>query len=1580
CNLAAAQASEFGISRGSRVLQFASFSFDASVSEVFTALVSGATLCVERESKVLSGDDLVNVLREREINVVTLPPAVLAVTEAEGLPALETVVSAGESCPAEVAQRWSYGRRFINAYGPTEATVCATMRLCDGLEEEVVPIGLPMANVRVYVLDASLQPVPAGVIGELYIGGGGLARGYLRRPGATAERFIPNPFAAEPGERLYRTGDLARQRQDGQLVFAGRADQQVKVRGYRIEPGEVEAALLQHEAVSEALVVADGAREGDKRLVAYLVPREESAADRAALVREAQQHAKERLPEYMVPSIFMVLDELPLTPHGKVDRRRLPAPEVTRTDEVTGTNAPRTPVEEMLCGVAADVLGVEEVGINDNFFQAGGHSLMATQLISRVREIFQVNLSLRSFFEAPTVVGLAEVIEAEIRAGQGVQSPPIEPVAREEGLPLSFAQQRLWFLDQLEPGGSAYNVPSAVRLEGPLDLGALERTVGEIVRRHETLRTSFPTAEGRPQQRIAPVSEIRLAVTDLSPLPAAEREAAARRLAREEAERPFDLATGPLFRVGALRLGEEEHVVLFTMHHIVCDGWSLGVMVREIVALYGAYSRGAAPALPEPPIQYVDFAVWQRNWLRGDVLEAQLDFWKKQLGAGELPALKLPTDRPRPATRSFVGAQEQFTLPFAFLEKVKALSRQEGVTMFMTLLGAFQALLHRYSGQDEILVGSSIANRNRAEIEGLIGFFVNTLVMRGDFGGNPTFKELLGRVRDAALGAYAHQDLPFEKLVEEMQPERSLGGAPLFQVAFNLQNAPWENLELQGLRLSYLGVSSETSKFDLALYMSESHEGLHGKFEYATDIFEAETIRRLVGHFRRLLEAAVADPEQRVSTLPLLTEEELRQALAGPAREEFDREFCIHELFERRAAAAPESVALTFEDRHVTYAELNERAERLARRLRGCGVGPEAPVALCLERSPELVVAMLAALKAGGAYVPLDPQYPAERLAFILEDTGAPVVLTEEGLLGRLPETAARLICLGGASADEPAAEGVPAGPARKALPDNTAYIIYTSGSTGRPKGVAVSHHNLARLLSAANPLFDFGPEDVWTLFHSYAFDFSVWEIWGALLTGGRLVVTPYLVSRSPADFRRLLCEQRVTVLNQTPSAFRQLVTVDQEATGGDHLSLRLVIFGGEALEFASLRPWFDCHGDERPRLVNMYGITETTVHVTYRPLGGADAERQAGSLIGDPLADLELYVLDRHLQPVPVGVPGELYVGGAGLARGYLNRPALTAERFIPNPFSQEPGARLYRSGDVARRRADGELEYIGRGDEQVKVRGFRIELGEIEAALRQYAGVKDVLVLVNDEVEGDERLVAYVVADADARPAPSELRRHLKELLPSYMVPAAYVLLEQFPLTPNGKLDRRALPSPFVNGAAQGEPARATAGPVEEVVCGIAADVLGVERLCGEDNFFDAGGHSLLATQFILRLREALQVEVALRSVFERPRLAELAGLVEAELKAGRGAQAPPLGRAERGGGLPASFAQQRLWFLDQLEGGSHAAYNMPGAFRLRGALDLEALGRTLSEVVRRHEVLRTSFATAADGTPVQVIHAPQ
>jgi len=1133
---------------------------------------------------------------------------------------------------------------------------------------------------------------------------------------------------------------------------------------------------------------------------------------------------------------------------------------------------------------------------------------------------------------------------------KGIRIEPAISKTASEVLPLSFAQERLWFLDQLDPGNSAYHISIIFRLSGHLDVTALERAVGEIVRRHEALRATFVVEDGKPTQVIAPPRGLSLPVLNLPDIPKARDEEELQRIIAEQDRRPFDLSQGPLLRAVLLRTRPAEHVFLLVMHHIVSDAWSMEILAKELATLYDAYSAGESSPLPELPIQYADYAVWQREWLQGDVLERQLAYWKGRLAGA--PSLELPTVRPRPPAQTHIGAKVEFGVSLDLAESMRKLCQREEVTLFMALLTVFKVLLHRYTGQEDIVVGTPISGRNRVETDNLIGFFLNTLALRTDLSGNPSFRELLGGMRKVALEAYAHQDLPFEKLVEELQPERDLSRSPLFQVMFAFQHAPRQSWKLSGLSLSREKVESGSAKFDLTLSIRETAaNGLQGTFCYRTDLFDEAMIERLAGHFVRLLDGVIANPETRVGELPLLTGLEQEQILVhwNDTQRDYDEQLCIHELFTEQARRRPERLAIVCEQEQISYRELNERANRLAHYLRELGVGPEVIVGICLERSIEMMVGLLGILKAGGAYVPMDPTYPGERLNMMVEDADIRLLLTQECLAERFPYRSVKLICL---DRDWRAISSRSPEDFRALVePDNAAYVIYTSGSTGRPKGVIVTHRSLHNLFNAVNERLDFGEDDVWTLFHSYSFDFSVWEMWGALAYGGKLVVAPYLIARTPEEFRDLVHQQSVTILSQTPSAFRQFIKADEIAGASENSSLRAVVFGGEALEFQSLKGWLDSHGDEAPQLINMYGITETTVHTTYKGVKREDLKEASGSVIGKPLANVQMYLLDERMHSAPVGVRGELYISGRGVARGYLGRPELTAERFIPSPFSKTPGARLYKTGDLARYQPDGNLCYIGRDDSQVKVRGYRIELREIEAALVQHPDVREAVVIAHGAEIVGQRLVAYLVANPKPTSLLNELRDFLKKALPEYMLPAAYIMLEALPLTPNGKVDRKQLPDPKLT--ADPEKYVGPRNEVEEILCSVWSQVLNVESVGVEDNFFHLGGDSILSIQVIARAASR-GIRLTPRQLFEYQTIAGLAPV------AGRVAEI--LNEQETVTG-PAPLTPIQHWFFEKDLAEPHH-YNQSVLLEPRETLNLSALRNAMAHLMAHHDALRFRY----------------
>jgi amino acid adenylation domain-containing protein/non-ribosomal peptide synthase protein (TIGR01720 family) len=1655
-----------------------SIAADAIFPSLFAPLIVGTTVMLLPEDQALAALD--TALRNTgQFSLIKITPSQLELLnhllpERDRQDWVRTLVVGAEEVLGEVLTFWQMhapDTRVLNEYGPTETVVgCSMYEVPPGrFIRGTVPIGLPIANTQFYVLDGQMRPVPIGVVGELYIGGDGVAWGYHNRPDLTAERFVPNPFVGDKetrrqgdketkvsaiGYRLYKTGDLVRYLADraGNIEFLGRIDDQVKLLGYRVEPGEVAAVLMQHPAVREAVVLAHADVPGDKRLVAYIVPAETQNAERrtiqgpewssssfiiqpSALAGELRSFLKERLPNYMVPSAFVLLEAIPLAPHGKIDRKALPPPEQTRPALESTFAAPRSPIEEVLAQIWSDVLRIEQVGIHDNFFSLGGHSLIATQMVARARAAFHVELPLRGLFEAPTVAELARRIMALRRDAPQSLPPLLVPASRDRLLPLSFAQQRLWFLNQLEPDSPAYNMPAAMRFAGLLDVAALERSLNMIVQRHEALRTTFGTLDDQPVQEIRSSQPVSLGLIDLQVLRQHEPENEVLRLAAEDARRPFDLAHGPLLRTTLLRLAEDTHVLLLTMHHIVTDGWSVGVFMHELVTLYAAFTTGMPVPLPRLPIQYADYALWQRNWLQGTVREEQMTYWCRKLA--DLAVLALPTDAPRPAIQSFQGAAYEFAFPSSLSQALVALSRQQEVTVFMTLLAGWQALLARYSGQDDIAVGTPIANRTYEDIEGLIGCFVNTLVLRTAVTGSATLQALLEQVREVCLEAYTHQDLPFEQLVDALEPARDLSRQPLFQVLFVLQNTPPVDLQLPGLTVEPLEIEYGIAKFDLSLFLGETETGLTGVLQYCTDLFAVSSIERMARHFQTLLENIVAQPEQRLAEIPLLTQAERQQILvewnatstefsiphSGSSRSsdawrQTPDSGCIHHLFELQVIETPDRIAAVFEDAQISYRELNAHANQLAHYLQRLRVAPEVRVGICMERSLELIVGLLGILKAGGVYVPLDPTYPTSRLAFMLMDAQVPVLLTQRHLVERLPNGKdaghrPTTVDEGQAAKDEYSlTNGIARfhSPTPRPQPfvvcldtdwtaiareqvdnlastvaaENLAYVIYTSGSTGQPKGAMNTHRGICNRLLWMQEAYGLTVEDCVLQKTSFSFDISVWEFFWPLLNGARLVLARPDGHQDIAYLIELIATQYITTLHFVPSMLRVFV---EEYGLGVCTALRRVICSGEALPI-ELQERFFTRLDAA--LHNLYGPTEAAIDVTAWACLPSRHDRTVP--IGRSIANTQIYLLDQCLQPVPVGVPGELFIGGIGLARGYLNRPDLTAERFVPNPFAtlnakretlneqsvqrsatqRVPGVqRLYRTGDLARYQPDGAIEFLRRIDHQVKLRGFRIEPGEVEALIRQHPLVRDAVVVVREDAPDQRRLVAYVVEGSgvetarravstpDPQPLIPDLRAFLAERLPAYMLPAAFVVLEALPLTVHDKVDRRALPAPEDTRSNLDDTFVAPRTLVEQTLAAIWAKVLRRARVGVHDNFFTLGGDSILGLQVVARARQS-GLQLIPRQLFQHQTIAALAAV----------ADTPADSVAEQGlvaGPVPLTPIQR--WFFAQELAAPHH-WNQAVLLAARAPLVPSLLERALHHLLAHHDALRLRFERTVAG----------
>ena len=1427
------------------VLQFAALSFDISLLECFTAWLSGGKLCMITSEQHQDIASLASIIAQHSINMITFPVVVLQqfaqmhINKLSELTSLTDIISSGEQLQISPAITQFFKAmphcKLHNQYGPSESHVVTAYTLdSDPMCWDVYPsIGKPIYNTQIHLLDRFQQPVPIGVVGELYIGGRSLAREYLYQPQMTAEKFITSPF--NPSERLYKTGDLARYLPDGNIGYLGRADQQVKLRGFRIECGEIEALLLEHDEVNQVAVTIKTIN-NDKSLVAYYVCQHKGSQQ---IIQQLRNHLSQHLPNYMLPSFFIELEAMPLSPSGKVDNKALPIPNTNSLQTTNEFVSPTNPLEELVASIWQDILKRDRVGVHDNFFELGGHSLIATQVISRVRLTTDTEVPLKALFENPTIAGFVEQIEQADKTSL----PPIESQSRDAPIPLSFAQERLWFLDQLDGSSATYNIPAAWVITGDLNHSALELALAEILSRHETLRTRFINQQGTPYQVIEATAEFNLPVTDLSDLSIETANQQAMQLATDEAQLAFNLETDLPFRAQLINLADKQHVLLITLHHIAFDGWSLDLLMRELATLYNAFSHDQDSPLPELAIQYADFALWQRTVFDEAHLAKDIEYWQQTL-AGCGCILDLPTDFQRPQQQTHNGQQLLFSLSPELTQSLEQLARVQNATLFMVLFAAFNVLLGRFSNQHDIVVGTPIAGRTHESIENLMGFFVNTLVLRTDLSDNPSFLELIEQVRQHALDAYAHQDIPFEKLVEVLQPERDTSRSPLFQVMFVLQSQYQELHEFDELELAPLPKDHTTAKFDLTLGLIQQDHQLQGGFEFNIDLFLPATIKRLQDCFIELLQDIVREPESKIAQLNLLPQAQQQQLLAWNQTEKSIPEHCVHQLFEQQVEKTPDNIAVVFEDQSLTYQQLNERANQLARYLQQQGVGPETLVGVYLERSLDMIVSLLAILKAGGAYLPLDTSYPASRTIYMLEDSKTRHLVTNSELSNTLSIQALYLITL---DSLQKKLQLLPT--QNLELPvslSNLVYVIYTSGSTGKPKGVCIQHTGLLNLISWHQDIYQITTQDRATQFANFSFDASVWETWPYLTAGASLYLTTRDTMIEPNAIWDFLQKNKIT-LAFLPTPIAQ-VCLEQPIPSP--LSLRALLTGGDKLESLNheLLPF---------TLVNHYGPTENSVVSTFTAVDLKKAAIKSPS-IGKPINNVKTYILDENLNPTPIGVSGELFVAGKSLANGYLYKPKLTKERFIQNPHHKDE--RLYRTGDLARYLPDGNIEFLGRIDNQVKIRGFRIECGEIETVLTELEAINNALVMAAD-INNDKHLVAYIVYH-DQPLSDSALRDSLKRQLPDYMVPSYFIALDAFPLTPNGKIDRKQLPIPDrVNIARESYAPPQT--PLEHTIAAVWMQLLAVDKIDRRDNFFDLGGHSLLSIKVIYHIQEAAEVQ---------------------------------------------------------------------------------------------------------------------
>ncbi|MBW4428108.1 MAG: amino acid adenylation domain-containing protein [Nostoc desertorum CM1-VF14] len=1567
----------YRLSASDRVLQFASISFDVAAEEIYSCLCSGATLILRTQEIVSSIPLFIQKSQESGLTVWNLPTPywhllVNEIINSEiSLPSnLRLVIIGSEKAQPEWVKQWlnNFGTfpELINVYGPTEATIAATSCSLSCLSESQlnhaeIPIGKPLGdNVQVYVLDESLSPVPTNTLGEIYIGGAGVARGYLNRPELTVKAFIQSPF--NPTEQLYKTGDLGRYLTDGNLEYQGRIDHQVKINGFRIELGEIETVILQHPEISQTIVIDRQDHLGNKSLVAYVVPRSQTQN----LIVSLQEFLKHQLPSYMIPGAFVVLEQLPLNPNGKVDRQGLPIPNDVDTQLETTYTPPRNQEEATLAEIWRQVFGRKRISIDENFFQLGGHSLIATQILSRIRNTFQVDISFKHLFENSTIRELIQIIIQQQQVQHNSAFTSIKPISRQGYLPVSFAQERVYFIERLSPSATAYQFQESLQIKGKLDVAILEQSLSEIIRRHEIFRTTFPAIEGKLVQVIHPPELVKLAITDLQDIPQEQQEAAIQKLTDEAVYKPFDITKLPLIHWTLLKLSEQDWCLIHVEHHMVHDGWSFNLFLKELIALYQAFSQGLPSPLDEPTLQFADFAHWQREWAESEAAKAQIDYWHKQL-TGMPPLLELPYDRPRPTEQTYNGGLVRLELPLDICECLRTLGRQEGATLFMSMFAVFLAQIYRYTGQEDICVGSGVANRRLRETEGLIGMIVNNIVLRTNLSGNPTFQELLKQVRQVTLEGYAHEDVPFDKVVEVLKPIRHLSYNPLFQVMFSFHDAQLPDLNLPGLTIKqHEAVSNYSAKFDLDVVViprseqrvsrdstsaTESCEtqGITMVWEYNSDLFDRHTIERMVTDYQTLLTEILINPHQRLSQYSLLKAEQKQQLLVewNQTETEYPAIPAIHQLFEEQVRKNPQEIAVIFGDERLSYQQLNTKANQLAHHLQNLGVKPDDLVGICLDRSLEMIVGLLAILKAGAAYVSLDPAYPKERLDYMVTDAKISIILSLEKWTNLITRESVQWVCLDQQKLliNQEKTNNLEV----EIAPQNLTYVIYTSGSTGQPKGVLIEHKSLINFTQSAIEQYQITKQDRVLQFASINFDAAAEEIYPCLSSGGTLILRTESMMKSIATFIEESRENEITIWDLPTAYWHLLISEIVQENLSLPTSLRLVILGGERVLPERVKLWQEYVGNY-PQLVNSYGPTEATVVSTLYYLPEATVDKSEIS-IGKPINNVQVYILDRYLEPLPVGVPGELHIGGLGIARGYLNRPELTAEKFIDNPF--RIGEKLYKTGDLVRYKADGNLEFLGRIDSQVKIRGFRIELTEIEATLNQYPLVRQAVVVAREENLGHKQLVAYLLCDRQQITL-ENIRHYLKQKLPAYMVPSVFIFLDNIPITPSGKVDYWALPIPEKTlSDSNAQNFTPPTSETEKQLAAIWAEVLRLEKVSIHDNFFELGGDSIISIQMISKANQ-MGLQLIPKQIFQYQTIAELATVVGTNQKIHANQDVVT-------GILPLTPIQH--WFFEQNLTDAHF-FNQSALIEVATNLEIGLLQTVIQRLISHHDALRLRY----------------